>query len=112
VELGVKLNALVQDADKFDFGTEQWDLVSLLYFSGAMYVHDFEKRVANSVKLGGYIIGDGPHVSPKSLGEGREVWEAAGFTILRLEYRADKAGTGVSRVSPAFLFGSARPRRE
>jgi hypothetical protein len=75
-------------------GTQRWDLVSLLYFSGPMFVHDFEKRVADSVKPGGYVIGEGPETNPESLGEGWDVWNAAGFTILRLEYRADKADWG------------------
>jgi hypothetical protein len=51
-ELGLKFNVLIQDADRFDYGNEQWDLVLLLYFSGAMFVHDFEKRIGNSVKAG------------------------------------------------------------
>jgi SAM-dependent methyltransferase len=93
-DLGVKLNAFVQDADRFDFGTNQWDLVCLLYFSGSMYVHDFEKRIANGLKPGGYIIGEGPETNPKDLTDGLEVWEPWGITLLRLEYRANKADWG------------------
>lgn len=93
-ELGLRINALVLDADKFDYGTQQWDLVSLLYFSGAMFVHDFEKRIGISVKPSGYIIGEGPSGDPKSLGDGWEIWEGMGFKILRLEYRASKAEWG------------------
>jgi hypothetical protein len=47
-ELGHKLNAPVQNADEFDFGIEQWDLMSVFYFSGYIYVHDFEKRIGSA----------------------------------------------------------------
>jgi len=93
-DLGLKINALILDGDKFDYGTGQWDLVCLLYFSGAMFMHDFEKRIGNSVKPGGYVIGEGPYGDPKSLGEGWDVWQAMSFTILRLEYRVGKADWG------------------
>jgi hypothetical protein len=39
-----------------------------------MFVHDFEKRVGNSVKPGGYVIGEGPQANPKGLGEDWGVW--------------------------------------
>jgi len=36
----------------------------------------------------------GPAAQSQNLGEDGEVWEAMGFTILRLEYRASKADWG------------------
>ena len=108
LDLGLKINALTQDADKFDYGTQQWDLVCLLYFSGVMFVHDFEKRIGNSVKLGGYVIAEGPQGDPKSLGEGWDIWEAMGFRILRLEYRSSKADWGQPSFSRFLIQKAAR----
>jgi SAM-dependent methyltransferase len=102
-DLGLKINASVQDADKFDFRTQQWDLISLLYFSGYPYLHDAEKRIANSLRLGGYIIGEGPDTNPKDLTDGLEVWEPLGITVLRLEYHAKKADWGQPGFSRMLL---------
>ena len=69
-------------------------MVCTLYFSGYPYVHDIEKRIATSLKPHGYLIGEGPTANPKDLGDGGDVWQALGVTVLRLEYRADKADWG------------------
>lgn len=63
--LGLKINALVQNADEFDFGNQRWDLICLLYAPGAHEVHDFDKRLAASLKPGGYVISEDPDDDPK-----------------------------------------------
>jgi SAM-dependent methyltransferase len=106
-DLRIKLNALIQDADGFDFGIQQWDLVCLLYFSGYPYVHDIQKRIANGLKPGGYIIGEGPDTDPKDLTDGLELWTQLGITVVRLEYRAKKADWGQPGFSRMLLRKSS-----
>jgi SAM-dependent methyltransferase len=65
-ERGLALPALAQDLFTYDYGTERWDLVSLIYFNPAVRILDALKK---SVKPGGLIAiegqgsehtGDGP----------------------------------------------------
>jgi 2-polyprenyl-3-methyl-5-hydroxy-6-metoxy-1,4-benzoquinol methylase len=95
---GIKLNALVQDADKFEYGEKRWDLVCMFYFSGYNYVHDIARRVSAAAKPGGLVISEGPYATPKALMDRWTEWEPFGYTLLRFEYRAAKADWG----QPAF----------
>lgn len=94
--LGVKITALVQDADQFDYGSNRWDLVCIIYFSGYNFVRDLEKRVAASLRPGGHVVTEGPSGTPKGLLDRWVRWEPLGFNIIRLEYRAEKAEWGQS----------------
>ncbi len=51
--LGVKLRAVVADAQTYDFGCECWDLIALLYYPLPIALLD---RVKASVRAGGYIV--------------------------------------------------------
>jgi SAM-dependent methyltransferase len=93
-DLGIAMKALTQDADRFDYGSKQWDLVCLLYFSGYNYVHDIEKRIAAGLKPGGLIVNEGPHPSPQSQMDRWKKWGPLGFDLLRLEYRHSKSDWG------------------
>jgi len=92
--LGIKLNALVENADQFDFGTNQWDLVCLLYAPGAEEVHDFAKRLAVSLKTGGIVVSEQPYATPKSLSEQATAWSELDLKLLRLEYREEQSDWG------------------
>jgi len=92
--LGLKLNAIVQDADKFDFGTNQWDLVCLLYAPGAQEVHDFAKRLAASLKTGALVVSEQPYATPKSLADQTTAWSELDLKLLRLEYREEQSDWG------------------
>jgi len=92
--LGLKLNAMVQDADQFDFGTSRWDLVCLLYSPGPDEVHEFASRLAASLRSGGYVISEQPFETPKSLAEEAAAWEPLGLRLRRLEYRLEKSDWG------------------
>jgi len=92
--LGLKINAIVQDADKFDFGNNRWDLVCLLYAPGANEVNDFDKRLAGSLKPGGLVVAEWPYITPKFLAELSEDWEKLGLKLKRLEYRVEKSDWG------------------
>lgn len=56
---GLKLNAVVGDVDKFDYGKERWDLVL------GMYMHEYLTRnaakVVESLKPGGILVVEGIH---------------------------------------------------
>jgi SAM-dependent methyltransferase len=56
---GLKLNAVVGDVDKFDYGKERWDLVV------GMYMHEYLTRnaakVVDSLKPGGILVVEGIH---------------------------------------------------
>ena len=56
---GVKLEGLVGDVDRFDYGTQRWDLVV------GMYMHDMITRnaakIIDSLKPGGIIVVEGFH---------------------------------------------------
>lgn len=65
-ERGLALTALEQDLFTYDYGSERWDLVSLIYFNPALTIFDTLKA---AVKPGGLIAiegqgsehkGDGP----------------------------------------------------
>ena len=92
--LGIKLNALVENADQFDFGSNQWDLVCLLYAPGAEEVHDFAKRLAASLKTGGMVVSEQPYATPKSLSEQATAWSELDLKLLRLEYREEQSDWG------------------
>lgn len=51
-KMGVKLHAVLRDADDFDFGKDRWDLVALIYFPPRPYV----RRIRDSLKTGGIVV--------------------------------------------------------
>jgi SAM-dependent methyltransferase len=59
---GVKLNAVLADALKFDYGTEQWDLIVATYVHGV--VTRIAARLRESLKPGGMIVVEGFHYRP------------------------------------------------
>ena len=56
---GLKINAMVGDVDKFNYGKGQWDLVI------GMYMHEYlnrnAKKVVESLKPGGILVVEGIH---------------------------------------------------
>ncbi len=56
-KLGVQLNAVLQNADTFDFGKEKWDLVVSLYFPPRPYA----SRIRAGLKAGGIVVVEGLH---------------------------------------------------
>jgi SAM-dependent methyltransferase len=56
---GVKLEALVEDADRFDYGRQRWDLVVGMYMH-AVITRNAEK-IMDSLKPGGIIVVEGFH---------------------------------------------------
>jgi 2-polyprenyl-3-methyl-5-hydroxy-6-metoxy-1,4-benzoquinol methylase len=56
---GVKVEALVEDADRFDYGRQRWDLVLGMYMH-AVITRNAEK-IIDSLKPGGIIVVEGFH---------------------------------------------------
>lgn len=86
---GVRLTPILQAAEEFDWGREQWDLIALLYFSA---VRQHVSKVRESLKPGGLVVVEAFLASPGSAargveykpGELRKLFEE-GFKILRYE---------------------------
>jgi SAM-dependent methyltransferase len=96
---GLKLNAMQQDVDLFDFGAAQWDLVALLYFSGYPYMHDIETRIVQSLRPGGLMIWEAPSLNRENPFAPWQAWQKLGLKPLHLEFHAGKAEWG----QPAYL---------
>ena len=56
---GVKLEAVVEDADRFDYGRQRWDLVVGMYMH-AVITRNAEK-IMDSLKPGGLLVVEGFH---------------------------------------------------
>jgi SAM-dependent methyltransferase len=49
----VRINAVLADAEKYDFGRNRWDLIVLLYYPQPMFLID---RLKAAVRPGGHIL--------------------------------------------------------
>jgi len=99
-ELGLKLNLVHQNADTFDYGQEQWDLIAVIYFDPRPYA----KRIQTSLKPGGIVVIEGYHRNATmthrigewvvfNSGELKELFK--GFEVLRYEEVDDVADYGL-----------------
>lgn len=78
---GLKLEALVEDVDRFDYGNERWDLVA------GMYEHEMVTRNAGkilvSLKRGGLLVIEGFHRDANQKGVGGEYYGYRSNELLR-----------------------------
>jgi SAM-dependent methyltransferase len=67
-ERGLKLDAIVDDLDKFDFGQEQWDLITSFYMHGwqRRSPTDVPKRIYDALKPGGLLVIEGFSDPPRA----------------------------------------------
>ena len=56
---GLKVDAIVEDVDRFDYGRERWDLIVGMYMH-AMITRNAQK-VIESLKPGGLVVVEGFH---------------------------------------------------
>jgi SAM-dependent methyltransferase len=90
---GLKLEAVVDDVDRFDYGTDRWDLVIGMYMHG-LITRNAGKIVA-SLKPGGLLVIEGFHrdISTKTVEGGSLGYETnellKGFERLRVLYYED-----------------------
>jgi len=101
--LDVHINALVADVNRFDLGTNQWDLICLLYFVISEGMPNIRQRIATALKPGGLVIAEGfglPAIN--TLLAERSNWEPTKLKLLRMEYRqgasSDWGGNEISRL--------------
>ncbi len=50
---GVRINAVLADAEQFDYGLNRWDLIVLLYYPQPMFIM---RRLQAAVHPGGYML--------------------------------------------------------
>jgi SAM-dependent methyltransferase len=90
---GLKLEAFVEDADRFDYGRQRWDLVVGMYMH-AVITRNAEK-IMDSLKPGGILVVEGFHRDLNRLGVQGEYFGyqsnelLKGFDRLRLLYYED-----------------------
>ena len=96
----LKLDTIEADVDKFDFGKDRWDLVTLIYAGNSA---DKVRRILPSLKKGGLFICEYFHKDSEIAKTGAGGWDTGelaalfkdGFKILRddvVEDNADWAG--------------------
>lgn len=88
-KLGVKLDAVVQSAEEFDFGTNRWDLVVVTYVPLSGMLVD---RIRQSLKPGGVVLMEHFHAETRrvrlmsdGLGDNELLRTFADFRILHYE---------------------------
>jgi len=60
-ELGVQIETVIEDLDKYDFGHERWDLITLFYMHGWYHLSklDSARRLRDALKPGGLLVIEG-----------------------------------------------------
>lgn len=91
--LGVKINTVLQSAQEFNFGKDQWDLIA------GLFVHRFlpglARQVQEGLKPGGIVVAEGYHVdnSPSQPPVGYKTNELLRlFDGLRIVHYEDRMG--------------------
>jgi hypothetical protein len=56
---GVRLEAIVEDADRFDYGRQRWDLVVGMYMHAVITRH--AEKIMDALKPGGLLVVEGFH---------------------------------------------------
>jgi 2-polyprenyl-3-methyl-5-hydroxy-6-metoxy-1,4-benzoquinol methylase len=100
---GLKLNALLQSWDDYDFGRDRWDLIALIYVGA----RDFTDKVVKALKPGGLLVVEAFHrdaARNRSIGGG-VLFETdelkklfPGLRVLRYEEPEDIGDFGLQKV--------------
>jgi SAM-dependent methyltransferase len=112
---GLRITTFVEDAAEFDFGTNRWDLVVFIYSGGRNYV----EQVRQSLKPGGLLVIEGFHrdaTKLRKIGEAvvfdtnelKNLYSAAGFTILRYEETEGIGDFGLQQMRLVKLVAQKR----
>ncbi len=101
--LGLRINAVVEDVNRFPFGAAQWDLICLLYFVIDESMPNLRQRIATALKPGGLAIaeGVGSGGTLDALLQAWSKWQPVKLRLLRLEYLdgpSEWGGTGIGRL--------------
>ncbi len=89
------------DIDNYDFGTDRWDLATMLYAGTSK---DWIARLKKAIKPGGLLVVEFFHADPKDpesggFATGELAKELPGWTILRDEVVDDVADWGKRKES-------------
>jgi ubiquinone/menaquinone biosynthesis C-methylase UbiE len=97
----LKLDTVTADLDKYDFGKDRWDLVTLIYAGSNA---DEVQRILPSIKKGGLFVCEYFHADSEVAKTGAGGWatgklaelftKAGGFKILRDDVVDDNADWG------------------
>jgi SAM-dependent methyltransferase len=113
---GLKITGIIEDADKFDFGKEQWDLIAFIYAGGREEV----ERVRAALRPGGIVVVEMFHreaAAKRPIGEGVVTKESddwsklyAGWKILKYEEPVDISDWGLEKIR-LLRFVAQKPER-
>jgi SAM-dependent methyltransferase len=103
-QVGVNLTAILDSDQKFDYGTDQWDLIAVIYGPGSIADPAFVARLHRSLKPGGLVVVES-FASDKSAARRRPVDIDPG-DLLRASQRSGSCG---SRMRTASRIGIRRP---
>jgi ketosteroid isomerase-like protein len=111
-DAGVKITPVLQSAEDFDWGTQRWDLIALMYFVG---VRDNMAKIRESIKPGGLVVVEAFLVPTDKPSRGVEYWPGQlrklfedGFEIIRYEETAGVADYGQKTVQLVRLVASRK----
>jgi SAM-dependent methyltransferase len=101
-QLGVKLNAVIDGLDQYDFGRNRWDLIALFYMHA--WYHSAKprsiERIRDALKPGGLLVIEGFAGNPKFMFQPNELIRDFGdLRILRYEDIEDEADWSPGRKS-------------
>jgi 2-polyprenyl-3-methyl-5-hydroxy-6-metoxy-1,4-benzoquinol methylase len=106
---GVKITPILQTAEEFDWGREQWDLIALLYVNAVRKNID---KLRESLKPGGLVVVEAFMAPPGTAGHGTEYEPGElrklfgeGFEILRYEEIEGVADYGQKSMQLVRLIG-------
>jgi 2-polyprenyl-3-methyl-5-hydroxy-6-metoxy-1,4-benzoquinol methylase len=105
---GVKLNGVISDVDKFDFGSEQWDVITSFYMHAwhRRSQTDVPKRIYDALKPGGLLVIEGFAEPPNKVGLQTEqlAGQFARMRIIRNELLTEYPAWYVPERVPLVFF--------
>jgi SAM-dependent methyltransferase len=115
-EQGVKITPVLQSAEDFDWGSQRWDLIALMYFVG---VRDNMAKIRESIKPGGLVVVEAFLVPPDKPSRGVDYWPGQlrklfenGFEIVRYEETTGVADYGQETTKLVRLVASRAEEQE
>jgi SAM-dependent methyltransferase len=111
---GLTLNAVVSDLDVFDFGKEQWDLITSFYMHAwhRRSKTDVPQRIYDALRPGGLLVIEGFAEPPNTAGYQSEqlARQFARLRMLRNETVSDHAAWYVQEKVPLVRFVAEKAR--
>jgi hypothetical protein len=115
-QAGVKLNAIRETEDAFDYGTSQWDLIVFMYEPFPVTSATYVDRLRQSMRPGGIIViesfGEEEAVAGRpstAIDPGRLLAAFKDFRLLRYEDVLGKADWGLDERRLVRMVAERRP---